>query len=103
MATTVIGASMVLEGDILGEDSVVVLGNVRGRVSVREELTVESSGTLEAEVHAEKTVVHGRLTGQIYADSKVEIGAKGQIEGDIRAPRVLMADGARFSGHIDMA
>ena len=41
-------------------------------------------------------------TGNITADDKVEIAPSGSVEGDIRAPRVSIADGAKFKGSIDM-
>jgi len=47
-------------------------------------------------------VVGGDLKGNITADDKVEVAATGTMKGDIRAPRVVLADGARFKGSIDM-
>ena len=33
---------------------------------------------------------------------RAEIKAEGRMIGDIKAPRILIADGAGFKGHIDM-
>ena len=40
------------------------------------------------------------VKGNITADDKVEVAATGTMRGDIRAPRVVLADGARFKGSV---
>ena len=52
---------------------------------------------------AASVVVHGQLVGNITATDSVEVAATGMMEGDIRAPRVALAEGARFRGRIDMS
>ena len=34
--------------------------------------------------------------------NRVEITAEGRVTGDLRAPRILIADGAQYKGNIDM-
>ena len=53
-------------------------------------------------MHAKTVVVVGMITGNITADDKVEIAPSGTVNGDIRAPRVSISDGAKFKGSIDM-
>ena len=55
-----------------------------------------------AEIHAKSVVVGGQVRGNITADDKVEVAATGTMLGDVRAPRVVLADGAQFKGTIDM-
>ena len=40
--------------------------------------------------------------GNITALDKVTIAPSGSVDGDIKAPRISIADGARFKGKIDM-
>jgi len=42
------------------------------------------------------------VTGNIRASEKVEIKSDGRMVGDIKAPRILIADGAVFKGNVDM-
>jgi len=44
----------------------------------------------------------GEVVGNITADDKVEVAPTGSMKGDISSPRVVLADGARFKGSIDM-
>ena len=65
-------------------------------------LTIGANGRITAEVQAKTVVVIGEVCGNITADDKVEIAASGSVRGDVRAPRVAIADGARFKGSVDM-
>ena len=47
-------------------------------------------------------IVLGEVHGHITAEDMVEVSESGSVNGDITAPRVSIADGARFNGGIDM-
>ena len=46
--------------------------------------------------------VSGRVTGNVAASDRVEVAASGILEGDIAAPRVVIAEGAFFKGRVEM-
>ena len=102
MASTVIGSSIVIDGEITGDEDLVVLGTVKGRISVRDNLFVESSGIVEASVEAGAITVSGSVTGDIQAQERIELRTDSRMVGDVRAPRILIADGASFKGNVDM-
>ena len=79
----------------------------------REFLTIEElsvgSGPLaawgrkiEADIEVQNVDIAGRVTGNIAASEKVELKADCRVVGDVRAPRILIADGASFKGNVDM-
>ena len=102
MANTVIGSSLVIEGEISSEESVVVQGTVKGRIETTQPLFVENSAQLEADIEAETVDISGNLTGNVTAQTRVEIKADASVVGDVKSPRILIADGARYKGSIDM-
>jgi cytoskeletal protein CcmA (bactofilin family) len=102
MADTVIGQTIRIDGEILGEGALVVLGHVKGRVRLGAALNVEESGEVEAEVETTEVRVAGQITGNVVARERVELRTGGRLTGDIRSPRILIADGALFKGSIDM-
>ena len=102
MANTVIGSSIVIEGEISSDEALVIQGTVRGKVAISESMFVENSATVEADVEAESVEVSGVLTCNVEANSRVEIKADGKMVGDVKSPRILIADGALFKGSIDM-
>ena len=65
-------------------------------------LYVEGSGVIEADIETANVEVSGQVTGNIAASDKVELKADCKVVGDIRAPRILIADGAVFKGNVDM-
>ncbi len=102
MANTVIGSSIIIDGEISGDEALVVQGTVKGKISLKENLFVEGSGVVEADIDTQNVEVAGRVTGNIVASDKVELKSDCRVVGDIRAPRILIADGASFKGNVDM-
>jgi cytoskeletal protein CcmA (bactofilin family) len=47
-------------------------------------------------------IVEGRVDGDIYATESVSIRPSAKVKGNIFAPRVGIADGAKYSGSIDL-
>ena len=99
-----IGSSMQIKGDLTGKEDLTIDGKVDGRIFLTgHELTIAENGVVNAEIHeASAVVVLGQMVGNITADDRVEITATGSMLGDINAPRVVLAEGARFKGTIDM-
>jgi cytoskeletal protein CcmA (bactofilin family) len=54
-------------------------------------------------IRAKFVIVEGRVDGDIYASESVSIRQSAKVKGNIFAPRVGIADGAQFSGSIDMS
>jgi cytoskeletal protein CcmA (bactofilin family) len=102
MPNTIIGSSIVIDGEISGDEELVVQGTVKGKISVKERLVIESSGVVEADIESQTVTISGQVRGNISASDKVELTADGRMVGDIKAPRILIADGATFKGQIDM-
>lgn len=102
MADTVIGKGIVIDGEISGTAPVLVEGTVKGRISLDSTVVVAESGVVEADVESDEIEVNGQVTGNITARERAEIKSDGRMVGDIKAPRILIADGAGFKGHIDM-
>jgi len=46
--------------------------------------------------------IGGRVTGNVHGREKVEILPSGRLEGDVAAPRVVLAEGAFFKGKVEM-
>ena len=99
---TIIGDSITIEGTISGTDDLVVHGNIKGKLETSKEVTIAKGGKVEADVMAQSVEVIGALSGGVIATGRAEIKPNGRVIGDIKAPRILIADGARFTGHIDM-
>lgn len=102
MANTLIGSSFVVDGEISGDEDLVIQGTVKGKISLKESLFIEGSGVVEADIDSQACEVAGKVTGNITAGEKVELRSDCRVIGDIKAPRILIADGASFKGSVDM-
>jgi cytoskeletal protein CcmA (bactofilin family) len=104
-ATTacVIGAKTQFKGEITGAETVLVEGLVEGTIRISGDLRVGRAGTVKATVSAQSVVIAGELVGDCHAVQRVEIEAAGRLTGNIRAPRVVIVEGATFRGNSDMS
>jgi len=98
-----IGAQIRFQGELLGDEDVLVEGRVEGRVKVSRAFRVGPQGVVMAEVAAATVVIGGRVVGNVSAGERVELLPTGILEGNIQAPRIVIGEGARFTGRIDMS
>ena len=99
---TVIGETIVINGKLSGDEDLTVRGRIEGELSLSRTLIVEPSGIVKANVAVKNAIVSGTVVGNIDAVESVELTKEGRMVGDIRAPRVIIVDGASFRGRIDM-
>ena len=99
---TSIDATIRVKGEITGDEDIVVDGHVEGIINLNKSLVVGRRGSVEADVRAASVMIHGRVSGNIVADQKVEILATGRLEGNIKSPKIVIAEGAHFKGNVDM-
>jgi cytoskeletal protein CcmA (bactofilin family) len=98
-----IGKSISIKGDLSGKEDLIIEGTVEGRVDLPDnQLTVGANGNVNAEVHAKAVIVVGKVTGNVRGTERIEIQATGSVEGDVSAPRLVVAEGAVLNGSIEM-
>lgn len=98
-----IGPSITIHGDVTGEEDLVVAGTIEGTVNLKENnLVVDENGHVMANITARIIRVDGEVKGELRASEKVVIKPSGNVNGDIRSPRVVLEDGCQFKGSIDM-
>jgi cytoskeletal protein CcmA (bactofilin family) len=99
---TYIGRNITLDGTVTGNEAVLIEGTVRGKIDMSADLRVGTTARVEATVHAKTVTVEGKLTGDISADERVELVATATVDGNIKAPKIVVAEGAKFRGNVDM-
>ena len=99
----VIGAKTVIKGEVLGDEEVVVEGTIEGQIRITRDLRVSPGGSVRATVEAQSIIVSGEVVGDCTASQRVEIQASGRLTGNIRAPKIVIAEVALFKGNSDMS
>ena len=98
-----IGRSVIIKGEMTGSEDLTIEGQFEGRIELKDNvLTIGQHGRIKADVFAKAVQVRGRVNGTIGASDAVSILEQGAVDGDIKAPRVAIADGAHFRGSVDM-
>lgn len=97
-----IGSKTTVRGQVSGKQDVVVQGRIEGHVSLDSQLTIEESASIEADVEATVATVRGEVRGPIVATRSMVLEATAKVAGKLKAPSIVIEDGARFSGEIDM-
>jgi cytoskeletal protein CcmA (bactofilin family) len=98
-----IGSSIKIRGEVTGDEDLLIQGYVDGSVELAENsLTVGPDGEVKASIAARVITVEGRVDGDISAEEQIVLRSSARVEGDIVAPRVVLEDGARFRGSVDM-
>jgi cytoskeletal protein CcmA (bactofilin family) len=90
------------EGKITGAEDLVVDGEVVGEIAVQAVVVVGTEGRVTGPISARIVRVAGRVVGDLRGAERVEIAASANLEGDIAAPRVTIAEGAFFKGRVEM-
>jgi cytoskeletal protein CcmA (bactofilin family) len=99
----VIGPSIRINGDLSGEEDLVIEGRVEGKVDLKQQsVTVGQSGRVKADIFGRTITVEGEVRGNLVADEQITVRRSGQVHGNLTAPRVSLEDGAKFKGSIDM-
>jgi len=98
-----IGKSISIKGDLTGNEDISIEGTVDGKVDLPNgQLTIGANGTVKGEIQAKGVIVIGKVTGNVHGSERVEIQATGIVEGDVAAPKLVVAEGAVVNGSIQM-
>lgn len=98
-----LGASITVVGDLSGEEDLVILGRVEGRVDLAQNsVTIGRSGRVQADIFAKTVAVEGEVQGNVYAGESIVLRKSGSVHGNLVSPRVTLEDGCKFKGAIDM-
>ena len=99
-----IGSSIIIHGDVAGEEDLIVDGTIEGTVNFKDNsLVVSKNGRVTANINARVIRVDGEVKGELRGAEQVVVSPSGQVTGDIRAPRVVLEDGCQFKGSVDMS
>ncbi|HLF12926.1 MAG TPA: polymer-forming cytoskeletal protein [Gammaproteobacteria bacterium] len=99
----VIGPSIHIDGDLRGEEDLLIEGEVSGTVQLKNNsLTIGPQGKIRADVYAHSIYVDGFMEGDLYGSERVNIRKTAQVRGNVTSPRVSVEDGAKFKGSIEM-
>ncbi len=98
-----VGAGTVLTGETNFNSMLRIDGHLTGRVTSEDgTLIVGSTGQVDANIEVASAIVNGMINGDIVATEKLELGRTARVVGNIKAPRLILSDGAILEGSCSM-
>ena len=96
-----IGKAVRVEGKVISEEDLTIDGDVQGSIELGgHTLTIGQDARIKADLLAKVVTISGKVTGNVKAVEKIDLRATGSVEGDITAPRFMMAEGATVLGKV---
>lgn len=99
----VIGKGMVIKGEIKSKEDLHVDGELEGTLQMPGcRLSVSREAKLGANVTAREIELMGIAHGDLQATSKITIRKGARLVGDLRAPGIVIEEGAYVKGKIEI-
>lgn len=98
----IIGPAVTINGRLTGDEPVNVFGRIEGNVQLNNHLVVEEGGQVVAELDVQVLTVRGGFNGDVVAHEVITLESGCVVTGNLKAPRIIIQEGARFKGNIDM-
>ena len=99
---TVIGPDTRIKGEMFFEKSARILGQFEGKITAQGEVQIGNGANCNAAVEAEQIIVDGSVQGPLFARDRLTLTANAQVQGDLTAGTLVVAEGASFVGHCNV-
>jgi cytoskeletal protein CcmA (bactofilin family) len=100
-ASAFLGPGSKITGTVKLDSTGRIEGEVEGEIHARD-LVIGESAVVKAQVHGATVVVHGNVSGDIRATSRLEIRRPAKVKGNISSPVLVIEEGASFEGKCSM-
>lgn len=95
---TIIGDDTEITGDVFIKGSIMIAGKIDGNVTAGETVSVTAGSVVNGSISARDIFISGTVLKGVKASGKVTLGADSHLEGTLKASRLIIEDGARYSG-----
>jgi cytoskeletal protein CcmA (bactofilin family) len=102
LMNTIVGKDTIITGTLDVKGALRVDGQVKGKILCSDCVTIGATGHVEADIESDTCVVAGKMSGNVMAREKIELQAKCEMEGDIKAKSLVIEQGAVFCGACNM-
>ena len=101
--STVIGKTVVIRGELSGEEDLYMDGNIEGNITLAgNRLTIGPHAKVVANVRVRDIIIFGSLKGNIHATGRVDLRQSAQVNGDILANRLSIEENATLKGRVEL-
>ena len=94
----VLNADVEIKGTLKFAGELTFDGKLDGDITSEGALNVGDNAVIKGNVNVSSVVLRGKINGNVTAREKIEIKAKTELFGDIRAPKLIIEEGVTFLG-----
>lgn len=99
---TVLASNTEIRGHLTGHEDIVLEGTLAGQLTLDGQLTVAVGGVMDAQAEVAGADVAGTVSGDLVASGRVVLERTAVVTGSVRAPVVVVKEGATIRGTLDM-
>ena len=98
----ILNSDVEIKGTLKFSGELTFEGKLEGEVQTEGLLNVGDSAVINGNVNAQSVVVRGKINGNLTAKEKVDLKAKAEIFGDIKAAKLVIEEGVTFVGKTEV-
>jgi cytoskeletal protein CcmA (bactofilin family) len=87
-----------ITGTLKFENELIFDGKLDGEIISEGVLTLGKNAQVKGEIKTKAVTVHGTVNGNISVTERCELKASSQLNGDLKAMRIVIEEGATFIG-----
>jgi len=99
---TVIGHEAYFQGTLTAKGSLRIDGRVDGSIVDAKLVTIGKTGKIKGDISCEICSISGEVKGNVAAMEHIEVLSGSKVDGDLRAPKIILEEGAVFNGNCSM-
>ena len=96
---TLIGSDVSIKGEMSFEGSMRIEGKIEGKITTKGKLALGKGAQITADVVTGQINVEGTFKGNVVATERIELTSSAHVLGDVRSPKLVIAEGATFVGN----
>ena len=94
----VLSSDVEIKGSIKFQKELLIDGKVEGEINSDGVLTIGENADIHGEIKTKSITVFGKVHGNITVAERCELKSKCTLQGDLKAARLVIEDGATFIG-----
>jgi cytoskeletal protein CcmA (bactofilin family) len=94
----ILSSDVEIKGSIKFQKELLIDGKVEGEINSEGVLTIGENADIRGEIKTKSIVVFGKVHGNITVSERCELKSKCTLQGDLKAARLVIEEGATFIG-----
>jgi cytoskeletal protein CcmA (bactofilin family) len=94
----ILSSDVEIKGSIKFQKELLIDGKVEGDINSDGVLTIGENADIRGEIKTKSITVYGKVQGNITVVERCELKSKSVLQGDLKAARLIIEEGATFIG-----